>query len=151
MDITTLAAWGEFLGGIGVIVSLFYLAAQIRTNTKTVGASNYDDVATAANEFNTLLIDPEIATLYVRGLDDFAGLSAEDQTRFGGLMGLVVNSIQKGWILRERGLLDDAMWAAQVHSRDGVFANSGVRQWWEASGHWWPAGFREFIQSAGTK
>ena len=41
MDITTLAAWGEFLGGIGVIVSLFYLAAQIRTNTATVGASKW--------------------------------------------------------------------------------------------------------------
>jgi len=26
MDITTLAAWGEFLGGIAVVVSLVYLA-----------------------------------------------------------------------------------------------------------------------------
>jgi hypothetical protein len=30
MDITTLAAWGEFLGGIAVVVSLIYLAGQIR-------------------------------------------------------------------------------------------------------------------------
>ena len=28
MDITTLAAWGEFLGGIAVVVSLIYLASQ---------------------------------------------------------------------------------------------------------------------------
>jgi hypothetical protein len=26
MDITTLAAWGEFIGGIAVVVSLVYLA-----------------------------------------------------------------------------------------------------------------------------
>ncbi len=32
MDITTLAAWGEFLGGIAVVVSLIYLASQIRQN-----------------------------------------------------------------------------------------------------------------------
>jgi hypothetical protein len=28
MDITTLAAWGEFLGGIAVVVSLVYLAPK---------------------------------------------------------------------------------------------------------------------------
>ena len=30
MEITTLAAWGEFIGGIAVVVSLIYLAGQIR-------------------------------------------------------------------------------------------------------------------------
>ena len=38
MDITTLAAWGEFLGGIGVIVSLIYLASQIRQNSRLLRA-----------------------------------------------------------------------------------------------------------------
>ena len=33
MDITTLAAWGEFIGGIAVVVSLIYLASQIRQNS----------------------------------------------------------------------------------------------------------------------
>ena len=40
LDITTLAAWGEFIGGIAVVVSLIYLAGQIRVSTKTVRASN---------------------------------------------------------------------------------------------------------------
>jgi len=34
MDITTLAAWREYLGGIAVVVSLIYLASQIRKNSK---------------------------------------------------------------------------------------------------------------------
>ena len=34
MDITTLAAWGEFIGGIAVVVSLIYLASQIRQNSR---------------------------------------------------------------------------------------------------------------------
>jgi hypothetical protein len=33
MDITILAAWGEFIGGIAVVVSLVYLASQIRQNS----------------------------------------------------------------------------------------------------------------------
>jgi len=39
MDITTLAAWGEFLGGIAVVVSLIYLAGQIRQNSKLLHVS----------------------------------------------------------------------------------------------------------------
>jgi hypothetical protein len=34
MDITILAAWGEFIGGIAVVVSLVYLASQIRQNSR---------------------------------------------------------------------------------------------------------------------
>ncbi len=33
LDITTLAAWGEFIGGIAVVVSLIYLAGRVRQNS----------------------------------------------------------------------------------------------------------------------
>ena len=39
MDITTLAAWDESLGGIAVVVSLIYLASRIRQNSKLLRAS----------------------------------------------------------------------------------------------------------------
>ena len=39
LDITTLAAWGEFIGGIAVVVSLIYLAGQIRQNSRLLRSS----------------------------------------------------------------------------------------------------------------
>ena len=114
LDINTLAAWGEFIGGIAVVVSLIYLAAQIRANTKTVRASNYGDIAVASNEFNTSILDPEVASLLVRGLDDYAALSAEDQWRFNSLVSLMVSPVHRAWDLHERALIDDKMWEASV-------------------------------------
>ena len=35
MDITTLAAWGEFIGGIAVVVSLIYLASGRSGRTRS--------------------------------------------------------------------------------------------------------------------
>ena len=52
MDITTLAAWGEFLGGIAVVVSLVYLAGQIRQNSRLIQAS--PTAATQDSEVNYL-------------------------------------------------------------------------------------------------
>jgi hypothetical protein len=68
MDITTLAAWGEFIGGIAVVASLIYLAGQIRMNTKTVRAANFGDLLTVHSEFVSITTDPEVASLYLRGL-----------------------------------------------------------------------------------
>ena len=41
----TLANLGEFIGAIGVIVSIGYLAIQIRQNTKAVRSSSYHQAA----------------------------------------------------------------------------------------------------------
>jgi ketosteroid isomerase-like protein len=50
LDITTLAAWGEFLGGIAVVVSLIYLAGQIRQNSRLLRASTASATFSAQNE-----------------------------------------------------------------------------------------------------
>ncbi len=39
MDLTQLANLGEFIGGVAVLVTLIYLAAQIRQNTRSVEAA----------------------------------------------------------------------------------------------------------------
>ncbi len=145
MDITTLAAWGEFLGGIGVIVSLIYLASQIRQNTKTIRASNFSEHLTAIGQFAAMLVDPETASLYLRGLDDFGGLSSEDQVRFNGLMSQEWNRAWRTLHLHQQGLIDDQLVATQMHALTAFLGNPGVRQWWEASQHWWDADFRDFV------
>ena len=35
MDLATLAQLGEFIGGVGVVLSLIYLGVQVRGNTKS--------------------------------------------------------------------------------------------------------------------
>ena len=104
LDITTLAAWGEFLGGIAVIASLIYLAGQIRMNTKTVRASNFGDLLTVNAEFAFITTDPEVASLYLRGLDDFVGLSVEETAYSLGVSERTVKGdwrVAKAW-LRDR-------------------------------------------------
>ncbi len=146
LDITTLAAWGEFLGGIAVVASLIYLAGQIRSNTKTVRASNYNHLMDKNEEFNTTLMDAGLASLWLHGLDDFEGLSAEDQLRFNGLMSKTFNAAQRAWNFHEQGLLNDQMFEAQVRPVAVHLESVGARQWWDANQHWWPGDFREFVR-----
>ena len=132
MDITTLAAWGEFLGGIAVVVSLIYLASQIRMNTKTVRASNLSGQMAASSEWSRMILDPDAASLYVRGMEDFVGLSTEDQLRFNGLMGHLFGMAMNARHLRQKGLFDADMEGNQEDSIAYILESPGARQWWWA-------------------
>jgi hypothetical protein len=146
MGITTLAAWGEFLGGIAVIVSLIYLAGQIRMNTKTVRASNFSEVLTATSVFNTMMVQPDTASLWLSGLNDFEGLSAEDQWRFNALMSQFFGMINQSWQSHQMTLLDDKMFESQANSVSLIFREyPGARQWWAANQDWWPVPFRGYV------
>ena len=145
MDITTLAAWGEFLGGIAVVVSLIYLASQIRMNTKTVRASNFGGQIAASSEWSRMIVDPAAASLYVRGLEDFVGLSAEDQVRFNGLIGHHFGMTINARHLSQQGLFDAEASRNQENSIAHVLKSPGARQWWTANRHWWAGEFCDFI------
>jgi len=56
MDITTLAAWGEILGGIAVVVSLIYLASKIRQNSKLLRASTASATSRTEYRQNALMV-----------------------------------------------------------------------------------------------
>jgi len=69
MDITTLAAWGEFLGGIAVVVSLVYLASQIRQNSKLLRASTASATIATNADFSSLVVqDSEVARILREGM-----------------------------------------------------------------------------------
>jgi hypothetical protein len=145
MDITTLAAWGEFIGGIAVVVSLVYLASQIRMNTKTVRASNLSEAMAASSEWNRMILDPAAASLHVRGMEDFVGLSTEDQLRFNGLMGHLFGMNLKIRHLRQQGLWDANTEENEAETIAYILESPGARQWWTANRHWWQSEFRDFV------
>ena len=92
MDITTLAAWGEFLGGIAVVVSLIYLAGQIRQNSRLVRASTATVTLEGINAPSMLMVqDPEVARIWFAGLADRSSLSELDLKRFDPLIAMQVS------------------------------------------------------------
>ena len=82
MDLETLALLGEFLGGAAVLVSLIYLAIQIRQgnrqvehNTRSLEVSTYQAITSDLNDFRALLIThPDLGRIYLQGLEDPSGV-----------------------------------------------------------------------------
>ena len=66
MSLEQLANLGEFLGGIAVIVSLVYLAVQVRRNTRATNLSAYQECVRASNDLAaTIAQSGELARILV--------------------------------------------------------------------------------------
>jgi hypothetical protein len=75
---------GEFIGGIGVIVSLLYLARQIRDNSRIERLNARYAVSQALSRaFDRLDEDPELYRVWVAARDRGEELDEEDRERLG--------------------------------------------------------------------
>ena len=89
MNLEALGNIGDFLGGIGVVVTLVYLAAQIRQNTAQL-RSNAEGARVAALDETTrslglwqdgIVSRRDVAALWERGLTGDCELDSTDHLR----------------------------------------------------------------------
>jgi hypothetical protein len=87
MSLEDLGNIGELTAAIGVILSLVYLAAQIRQNTRSVRAASYQSWFDSYGALsNFILASPELHALIHRGTFDPEKLTPEERRRFNGMM-----------------------------------------------------------------
>ncbi len=95
VTIQELGSLGELIAAIATVATLAYLALQIRQNTNALWHAKQRGILEAANIWRAqLIVDPEIAELYRKGLLDPNGLDPNEKLRFRMLM----DSLFVGWL-----------------------------------------------------
>ncbi len=131
MDITTLAAWGEFIGGIAVVVSLIYLASQIRQNSRLLEVSTIAAIGGRQLEvLKAFVQEPARQRIHREGLADLAALSVEDRDIFNGYHHMALHAIQNNYFISKRGSLDSALWQGERRGYALLFRQPGAQKWW---------------------
>ena len=140
---------GDFLGGIGVVITLVYLATQIRQNTATVRATGAASHSEGLNNITLLLAQNfEARSVYFQGLSDYKSLSEDGRLQFDLLMQYFCQSLQRSVHLhRERAISEEA-WQETLAAVSYLAERPGFRRWWEAWGPAYPAQFSEFIEGS---
>ena len=137
MNWDAIGAVAELLGAGGVIVSLIYLAIQIRRNTRTQKRANLGDIATElATTARCVATDPEIANLVLKGYGDLDSLDPVERYRFDAFIYAYIANF-------ERALLDarnsDYPEEELDPLRIGIarsLGTDGGHAWWKQSKTW---------------
>src|SRR6266550_2075502 len=116
MNWEMISAIGQMLGAIGVIISIIYLAAQIRNQNKESQRAAMNVLTTHWSDLNrTLVENPEMAVLWLRALRSFDDLDAKSKLRFGAHLGrflrfadsLAYPGFQTWWATRKHWHTDE--------------------------------------------
>lgn len=74
---------GEFVGSIAVLVTLIYLALQVRQNTLQMKASSHQAISDSLNHINILFAENSaVSQIWLKGCDDRSSLTLEEKWRF---------------------------------------------------------------------
>ncbi|MGD8416350.1 MAG: hypothetical protein PVH91_04780 [Pseudomonadales bacterium] len=153
-----LGNYGEFLGAIAVVVTLVYLAIQVRhskvateANTKSLNLQAYQTWQAANLQINLGLSNPAQSEIYMRGAGDSSNLTFETQVSFAQMNLTIFQMAQSADYQYRSGLLDEELWEAEMNRAAGLLAIPGVRQWWDAGGKTQITGrFAESLESVQT-
>ena len=151
MTLQDLGGIGEFIGGIAVVISLVYLAVQIRQNTKSVRASTYQAILDSSrSDTELLLVHPHLERVYRVGRRNPEKLNDDERPLFRMLVAQLLLSSESLFLQHQQGAIDSDYWQRRQQTLRGLLSQPGVRQWWAA--RWTPReyydpGFRELVDS----
>jgi len=124
-------ATGEWAGAFAVVVTLFYLARQIRQNTNAMRQQGHSSILTRRQElFTHFFDDPEFIQLWSKGA---AGqpLDPIEAQRFTSFCVTFMTHAQDAYLQYKAGVKDRSIWEAELRLASPTLTQPGFRNWWE--------------------
>ena len=148
MNWDAIGAIGEIAGAAGVILSLIYLASQIRTQNTESRQNAVNNLTSQWDSFmGDMATNPELARIWDKGLQDFGALNATERVQFSTHLNRIFKINESMYRQYEIGTITAKQWEAQENSISDVTCCPGVKAWWPTRSHWYTEDFRRYIQA----
>jgi hypothetical protein len=141
-------AIGEVVGAVAVVVSLLYLAMQIRIQNREARLSTINSSLSEWNSLLSLVADnSELANIWNRGLKN-EELSEDDEVRFRAFANSYFRVVEGLYLQHLEGRLDDRLWHGIGKGYTELLAAAGLHRFWNHRKDWYSSEFREFVEAA---
>ena len=149
MNWEALGAIGEIVAAVAVVVTLGYLAVQIRQNTTiAVGTARHSLLIGIHEQVQGMWENEDKVNLVRRGLNDYDALSADEKLVFHGLICPVVGHYENARSLFQAGLIDRSLLDAHLAISLGCIRTPGGAQWWSQVRDSWEVTMRQELDDA---
>ena len=130
----TLGNLGDFIGGIAVVVTLIYLAMQLRQNTRALKAASWQGVVAGARDASRLRTKVANGPAWARGIASYPQMPAEELARFQAVLTDEALFFQGVYALYESNQLDEQVYRAYLNWFCAIMATPGGCEWWRTIG-----------------
>ena len=147
MNWSALGAIGEIIGAAGVIVSLLYLAGQVRNNSRQLRHAAAQAVLDKLNGLiGQLAFTAGAGDVWTRGLSGLDALvDDEELVRFSSMLLQAFWAYEEVLHYRRAGVIEDWAWTHAKAPVEHFMRTPGFQEWWQLRGNWFSDEFQGFV------
>jgi hypothetical protein len=146
MNWDAINAVSQLISSIAVVVSVLYLAVQLRSSTRVARVAAMDAAAAALRDVTKPFMEnAELARIWRTGLEDLNALSAEDQARFFHAAHQFLKALETIHYHYVYGLLDAQLWKGWRELLQHYVASPGITYYLSLRGAVFSERFCKFI------
>jgi hypothetical protein len=147
MNLNDLANLGQIIGAVAVVISLFYVASQIRQNTNAVRSATAQTVHEHfAKWYHLVAADDELSQIVAKGLRDYGSLSEKERVRFIAAFMSFLSYSQNAFLKWREGLLASPLWMGWQHVIMNLVGAPGGKAFWKDRAYMFGDEFRRHIE-----
>jgi len=148
MNWDAVGALSELIGAVAVIITLIYLAVQVRQNTLSNQNSASQTISAQYSEWLSLIIENEsVAHIYRLGQQDLDQLTDEEKIRYGMLLTQLCRACESQYQQHRTKMAPEEMWESTLGALVSVFSRPGGSEWWDKYGDGFSPAFREVLST----
>lgn len=125
---------GDFIGGIAVVVTIIYLAVQVRRNTRALQTASRQELVSGFREHNRLFFEAGATDAFSAGLRRYPDIPREQADLFSGMLTDHATFLQGAFALHEAGTLEDETYEAYLQYFSATVLTPGGAAWWSEIG-----------------
>lgn len=147
MNWDAIGSIGEIVGAGAVVVSLVYLAIQIRKQTVEARLLATRELASDYQRIiNTIATDDTVSRLWAVGVQDYDSMPDMERMRISAFFQQLARHMEQQFLHTTKGTVDPAFFKSvdRVHLEFLCFP--GVQQWWEGSKEFFDKEFQDHVR-----
>jgi hypothetical protein len=148
MNWEAIGAASEVVAALAVVISLLYLAVQVKSATESARTSTYQAVVSEFGALNrSMAATPDLSMLFIRGMEDFAGLSDDEKARCSQLFFVCFHNFENMYYQYRKGYLEQDVWAGWQRIMLVYHQRPGFQVWWSLRADVFSKSFVDFLRT----
>ena len=121
----------QVIGVVAIVLSIVYLAIQIRQNTRAVRTSTHHGAAESHSQYlGAVAQDENLARILRSAQSSISNLTEDEHFRLDMLLFQVFNHFENDFYLRREGVLPAPLAERFTKILASWLTQPGVREWW---------------------
>jgi hypothetical protein len=149
MNWEAVSAVAELIGVLVVVISLIYVALQVRQNTQTVRAGTELETGRLWSELHSRMAhSPDMADIWDKGHTNADELTTTEKRKFIWFVAEYFFLVESLFRQREAEYLSKESWTQHRATAAGMLLNPLISSWWESGVSPYSAEFKTNLDNA---